>query len=58
MNPQGFIERFVHPGGIIVMHDTDKFNPLTRETLKVVVPQLKTQGYTFVRLSQLLNERY
>lgn len=51
---QEFIERFVHPGGIIVMHDTDKFNPLTRETLRVVVPQLKTKGYTFVRLSQLL----
>ncbi|MFN7820011.1 MAG: polysaccharide deacetylase family protein [Cyanobacteriota bacterium] len=51
---QEFIERFVHPGGIIVMHDTDKFNPLTRETLKMVVPQLKAEGYTFVRLSELL----
>jgi peptidoglycan/xylan/chitin deacetylase (PgdA/CDA1 family) len=49
-----FIERFAHPGGIIVMHDTDQFNPLTRETLKVVVPQLKAEGYTFVRLSELL----
>lgn len=49
-----FIERFAHPGGIIVMHDTEHFNPLTRETLKVVVPQLKAEGYTFVGLSELL----
>lgn len=49
-----FIERFAHPGGIIVMHQTEQFNPLTRETLKVVVPQLKAEGYTFVGLSELL----
>jgi peptidoglycan/xylan/chitin deacetylase (PgdA/CDA1 family) len=51
---QKFIERFAHPGGIIVMHDTKEFNPLTRETLQVVVPHLKAEGYTFVRLTQLL----
>jgi peptidoglycan/xylan/chitin deacetylase (PgdA/CDA1 family) len=49
-----FIERFAHPGGIIVMHDTDEFNPLTRETLQVVVPRIKAERYTFVTLSQLL----
>ncbi len=51
---QEFIARFAHPGGIIVMHDTKEFNPLTRETLQVVVPHLKAEGYTFVRLTQLL----
>lgn len=51
---QEFIVRFAHPGGIIVMHDTKEFNPLTRETLQVVVPHLKAEGYTFVRLTQLL----
>jgi peptidoglycan/xylan/chitin deacetylase (PgdA/CDA1 family) len=51
---QDFIERFAHPGGIIVIHDTKEFNPLTRETLQVVVPHLMAEGYTFVRLSQLL----
>jgi peptidoglycan/xylan/chitin deacetylase (PgdA/CDA1 family) len=51
---QDFVQRFAHPGGIIVMHDTSEFNPLTRETLRVVVPSLKSIGYTFVRLSDLL----
>ena len=51
---QGFVQRFAHPGGIIVMHDTDEFNPLTRETLQVVVPVLKARGFGFVRLAELL----
>lgn len=49
-----FVQRFAHPGGIIVMHDTAEFNPLTRETLQVVVPMLKAEGYTFVSLADLL----
>jgi len=51
---QEFVERFAHPGGIIVMHDTAEFNPLTRETLQVVVPILKAKGYRFVCLTELL----
>lgn len=51
---QEFVERFAHPGGIIVMHDTAEFNPLTRETLQVVVPLLKAKGYRFVCLTELL----
>ena len=51
---QEFVERFAHPGGIVVLHDTAEFNPLTRETLQVVVPQLKSKGYTFVSLTELL----
>ena len=51
---QEFVERFAHPGGIIVMHDTAEFNPLTRETLQVVVPVLKAKEYSFVHLTELL----
>jgi peptidoglycan/xylan/chitin deacetylase (PgdA/CDA1 family) len=51
---QQFVDVFAHLGGIIVMHDTPEFNLLARETLRIVVPQLKADGYTFVSLSQLL----
>jgi peptidoglycan-N-acetylglucosamine deacetylase len=51
---QQFVERFAHPGGIIVMHDTVEFNPLTRETLVEAVPRLKQEGYSFVSLKGLL----
>jgi peptidoglycan/xylan/chitin deacetylase (PgdA/CDA1 family) len=51
---QEFVQHFAHPGGIIVMHDTTEFNPLTRETLRVVVPSLMANGYTFVGLTELL----
>jgi peptidoglycan/xylan/chitin deacetylase (PgdA/CDA1 family) len=49
-----FVERFAHPGGILVLHDTEADNPHTRETLRVVVPKLKGEGYGFVTLSGLL----
>jgi peptidoglycan/xylan/chitin deacetylase (PgdA/CDA1 family) len=49
-----FVNRFAHPGGIIVMHDTAEANPLTRETLQVVAPVMKAKGYSFVRLTELL----
>jgi peptidoglycan/xylan/chitin deacetylase (PgdA/CDA1 family) len=51
---EAFVERFAHPGGILVMHDTPEANPLTRETLRTVVPRLKEEGYGFVTLSALL----
>lgn len=49
-----FVAHFAHPGGIIVMHDTSKSNPLTRETLATIVPKLRSRGYTFVTLGDLL----
>jgi peptidoglycan/xylan/chitin deacetylase (PgdA/CDA1 family) len=49
-----FVERFAHPGGILVLHDTDQHNSHTRETLKVVVPKLQAAGYDFVTLTGLL----
>ena len=51
---QRFVEIFAHPGGIIVLHDTTEFNPLTRETLREVVPMIKDKGFRFVTLSHLL----
>ena len=48
------VERFAHPGGIVVLHDTTKDNPATRRTLQAVVPELKQRGYSFVTLSTLL----
>jgi peptidoglycan/xylan/chitin deacetylase (PgdA/CDA1 family) len=51
-----FVERFVHPGAIIVMHDTQAANPATRRTLQAVVPKLQKKGFTFVTLSTLLGQ--
>jgi peptidoglycan/xylan/chitin deacetylase (PgdA/CDA1 family) len=48
------VERFAHPGGIVVLHDTRKDNPATRHTLQAVVPELQQKGYSFVTLSTLL----
>ena len=49
-----FLERLAHPGGIVVLHDTEAANPATRQTLQVVVPVLQQKGFTFVTLSTLL----
>jgi peptidoglycan/xylan/chitin deacetylase (PgdA/CDA1 family) len=48
------VERFAHPGGIVVLHDTTKDNPATRRTVQAVVPELQQRGYSFVTLSTLL----
>ena len=50
-----FVERFVHSGSIIVLHDTNKANPATRRMLQLVVPKLQQRGFTFVTLSTLLD---
>lgn len=52
---QQFVELFAHPGGIMILHDTPEFNPLTQDTLRAVVPLLKERGYSFVTLTQLLS---
>jgi peptidoglycan/xylan/chitin deacetylase (PgdA/CDA1 family) len=51
-----FVERFVHSGSIIVLHDTNKANPATRRMLQLVVPKLQQRGFTFVTLSTLLDQ--
>jgi len=48
------VERFAHPGGIVVLHDTEKDNAATRRTLQAVVPVLQKEGFSFVTLSTLL----
>jgi peptidoglycan/xylan/chitin deacetylase (PgdA/CDA1 family) len=48
------VERFAHPGGIVVLHDTEEANPATRHTLQAVVPELQQRGFSFVTLSMLL----
>ena len=49
-----WIRRFVHPGAILVLHDTPAANAATRATLRAVVPLLRQKGYRFVQLSELL----
>ncbi len=51
-----FVERFAHPGGIVVLHDTIAANPATRHTLQAVVPKLQKKQFTFVTLSHLLGQ--
>ena len=48
------VERFAHPGGIVVVHDTTQANPATRRTLQAVVPELQQKGFSFVTLTTLL----
>lgn len=50
-----WIRRFVHPGAILVLHDTPAANAATQATLRAVVPQLQQRGYRFVTLSELLD---
>jgi peptidoglycan/xylan/chitin deacetylase (PgdA/CDA1 family) len=54
MAQRWFVERFAHPGGIVVVHDTKAANPATRRTLQAVVPELQQRGFSFVTLSTLL----
>jgi peptidoglycan-N-acetylglucosamine deacetylase len=46
------INRGIHPGAIIIIHD----RPYTPETLRSLLPQLKQQGYELVTVSQLLEQ--
>ena len=44
-----------HDGGIVIMH-CYKGNTPTVEALKIILPELKSQGYKFVTLTQLYEE--
>jgi len=48
------VGRFAHPGGIVVLHDTEEANPATCRTLQAVVPELQQRCFSFVTLSTLL----
>lgn len=55
-----YIKQNIHPGSIIVLHDSDnKSDRRGQNTIKVlnkIIPQLQQQGYRFVTLSELDRE--
>jgi peptidoglycan/xylan/chitin deacetylase (PgdA/CDA1 family) len=48
------VERQVTPGAIIIFHDGTNGSAATVETVRLVIAQLKRQGYRFVTVGQLL----
>ncbi|AIV33634.1 polysaccharide deacetylase family protein [Streptomyces sp. MPA0124] len=44
----------VRPGSVVVMHCTRSAAPVTEEVVRAVVPELRRQGYRFVKVSQLI----
>jgi peptidoglycan/xylan/chitin deacetylase (PgdA/CDA1 family) len=57
--PLWFVRLFfrinVHPGGILVLHDTPALSGRTLEILRSIVPELRRRGYRFVPLKELLD---
>ena len=52
-----FVLRNAHPGAIVVLHDRPDTIEATLATLKVVVPELRRRGYSFVSLDALVGGR-
>ena len=46
--------REVVPGSIVIFHDGGGNRSATVAALRMILPQLKAQGYQFVTVSQLL----
>ncbi|MGW1000114.1 polysaccharide deacetylase family protein [Streptomyces sp. NPDC002520] len=46
----------VKPGSVVVMHCTRSAAPTTDQVVRTVVPQLRKQGYRFVKVSELIGE--
>ncbi|MFF5016260.1 polysaccharide deacetylase family protein [Streptomyces sp. NPDC001165] len=46
----------VKPGSVVVMHCTRSAAPTTEQVVRTVVPQLRKQGYRFVKVSELIGE--
>ncbi|MGW4299292.1 polysaccharide deacetylase family protein [Streptomyces sp. NPDC004646] len=44
----------VKPGSVVVMHCTRSAAPTTERVVRAVVPELRKQGYTFVKVSQMI----
>lgn len=44
----------VKPGSLVVMHCTRSAAPVTDEAVRQVVPELRRQGYRFVKVSDLI----
>ncbi|MDQ0384726.1 peptidoglycan/xylan/chitin deacetylase (PgdA/CDA1 family) [Streptomyces sp. DSM 42143] len=44
----------VKPGSVVVMHCTRSAAPVTAEAVRTIVPELRKQGYRFVKVSELI----
>jgi peptidoglycan/xylan/chitin deacetylase (PgdA/CDA1 family) len=44
----------VRPGSVVVLHCTRSAAPVTEDAVRKVVPELRKQGYRFVKVSQLI----
>uniref|UniRef100_A0AAE9THM1 NodB homology domain-containing protein n=1 Tax=Paenibacillus polymyxa TaxID=1406 RepID=A0AAE9THM1_PAEPO len=44
-------------GDIVLMHDYVHQSTQTVEALKIILPELKKKGFTFVTVSELLSNR-
>ncbi|MGV9983467.1 polysaccharide deacetylase family protein [Streptomyces olivaceus] len=44
----------VRPGSVVVMHCTRSAAPVTEEVVRAVVPELRSRGYRFVKVSDLV----
>ncbi|GGR70065.1 lipoprotein [Streptomyces humidus] len=44
----------VKPGSVVVMHCTRSAAPTTEQVVRTVVPELRRQGYRFVKVSELI----
>ncbi|WAZ24762.1 polysaccharide deacetylase family protein [Streptomyces cinnabarinus] len=44
----------VRPGSVVVMHCTRSAAPATERAVRTVVPELRRQGYRFVKVSELI----
>ncbi|PSB38868.1 polysaccharide deacetylase family protein [Aphanothece minutissima] len=57
--PLWFVRLFVHlnahPGGILVLHDTPDLSGRTLDALRGLIPDLRSRGYRFVPLLELLD---
>jgi peptidoglycan/xylan/chitin deacetylase (PgdA/CDA1 family) len=46
----------VKPGSVVVMHCTRSAAPTTEEVVRHVVPELRSRGFRFVKVSELIGE--
>lgn len=44
----------VHPGSVVVLHCTRSAAPTTERAVRRIVPELRRQGYRFVKVSELI----
>ncbi|WP_345648536.1 polysaccharide deacetylase family protein [Streptomyces siamensis] len=46
----------VKPGSVVVMHCTRSAAPTTEQALRTIVPELRKQGFRFVKVSELIGQ--